>query len=252
MQRIIVLAAFTSCWLFAQPLKLPEYIKPCRRYAPDVQECILKTVRATIPHVVNGDPKYRVPPLDPVLIDRLEINQGSGSVGMSIIAHDAFLRGVRNVDVLNVTHNFEKRVVDFDWFFPEVRIDCIYNVTGRALLLPIEGYGNGTIILGKVRAHYTYHWDTTKKKDAKDYYLINSAKLTFDLPEKMSINLENLFHGNKLLGDNMNRFMNENWKEIIKDVGPGMADALGEYIRQVLNNIYSLVPVENSFIFDKV
>ena len=50
----------------------------------------------------------------------------------------------------------------------------------------------------------------------------------------------------------MNRFMNENWREILKDVGPVLADALAEYIRQVLNIIYSSVPYENVFIFDPV
>ncbi|KAJ9577449.1 hypothetical protein L9F63_005950 [Diploptera punctata] len=136
--------------------------------------------------------------------------------------------------------------------FPELRMDFIYNVSGRVLLLPIEGYGNGTIAISKVRTHYNYHWDLIKKKDGKEYFEIKKAKLTMEEIDKTYIQLENLFNGNKLLGDNMNHFLNENSKELVKDLSPSIADALGEYIRQVLNNIYSLVPKENVFIYDKV
>ena len=48
----------------------------------------------------------------------------------------------------------------------------------------------------------------------------------------------------------MNTFMNENWREIMKEVGPAVAEALGEFIKQVLNNIFSLVPRDEVFSFD--
>ena len=50
----------------------------------------------------------------------------------------------------------------------------------------------------------------------------------------------------------MNKFINENWRELFNEVGPTLADALGEYIRSALNNIYDLVPRENVFIYDPV
>ena len=49
----------------------------------------------------------------------------------------------------------------------------------------------------------------------------------------------------------MDNFMNENWKDILKDVGPVLAEGMGQYIQQVLNNIFQLVPNEEVFIFDQ-
>ncbi|KAJ9577445.1 hypothetical protein L9F63_005946 [Diploptera punctata] len=251
MKQLTALYLLALCLEFSHSLKLPDYITPCHRYDPNINACALKSARETIPHVINGDPKYKVPPLDPVLIKELVVSQGSSSVGLTLAARDAYLRGVKDVEIRDLDFNFKDQTVYFEWYFPKLQIDCIYNVTGRVLLLPIEGYGNGTISLNKVRSNYTYDWEIIKKKDGKEYVTVTKAHLTFD-PEKFQIHLENLFNGNKLLGDNMNRFMNENWRDILKDVGPAVAEAVGEYIRLVLNSIYKSVPYEDVFIFDPV
>ncbi len=43
-------------------------------------------------------------------------------------------------------------------------------------------------------------------------------------------------------GDNMNHFLNENWKEVTHEVGPTIADAISEVFRQILTQISDLVP----------
>lgn len=47
-----------------------------------------------------------------------------------------------------------------------------------------------------------------------------------------------------LLGDNMNRFLNENWKEVTTEIGPAVGEAIAEVFRVTLTNIADLVPWE--------
>lgn len=61
------------------------------------------------------------------------------------------------------------------------------------------------------------------------------------------IRLENLFNGDKLLGPQMNIFLNENWKEASREVGPSIAKAISEIIYQILSNICELVPYNEIF-----
>lgn len=44
------------------------------------------------------------------------------------------------------------------------------------------------------------------------------------------------------LGDNMNRFLNENWKEVTSEIGPAVGEAIAEVFRIILTNIADLVP----------
>lgn len=48
-------------------------------------------------------------------------------------------------------------------------------------------------------------------------------------------------------GDNMNIFLNENWKDIMKDLSPALSEALGEVFRQTLTSMADLVPYQTLF-----
>lgn len=46
-------------------------------------------------------------------------------------------------------------------------------------------------------------------------------------------------------GDSMNLFLNENWRELIKELGPGMSEAVGEVVKLVLQRLSELVPADD-------
>lgn len=46
-------------------------------------------------------------------------------------------------------------------------------------------------------------------------------------------------------GENLNYFINENWREVSKDVAPAVVDALGEVLKSVFKSICDMVPYNN-------
>jgi len=48
-------------------------------------------------------------------------------------------------------------------------------------------------------------------------------------------------------GENMNMFLNENWKDLVRDLAPPIGEALGQVLKTVLTNIYELVPYDEAF-----
>ncbi|PSN34090.1 hypothetical protein C0J52_12945 [Blattella germanica] len=287
---------FLSGGCFAS-LPLPSYIKPCALDDPDFNECARNSATAAIPKFIHGDRKYKIPDLDPMIITELRITEGTQSVGMTMAAENALLSGLKNVDVRATRFDFDKKRIEYDWYFPNLIINCIYDVTGRVLLLPIVGHGNGTFNIkdlhdfirsaklsnafgvvqmdlekfhniqeavdkvlnlkrvditrlvamrvdsktpGDVEGTYGYDYDLVKKKDDKVYMVPKNPHFEFKA-KKLTIRLENLFNGDKFLGDNMNTFLNENWEDILKDVGPVIAEAIGQFINQILTNVFSIV-----------
>lgn len=61
------------------------------------------------------------------------------------------------------------------------------------------------------------------------------------------MNFENLFNGDRALGDNMNLFLNENWKEIFAELKPVVEDTFAEIIRHVVNNVFNTFPYDSLF-----
>lgn len=65
-------------------------------------------------------------------------------------------------------------------------------------------------------------------------------------PTSFSITLIVIFYLSPA-GDNMNIFLNENWKDLLKEFGPPIGDALGTIMKNTLESVSDLVPYE--FIF---
>jgi len=49
-----------------------------------------------------GDPKYRVPVLDPLRIEKLSVTQGSSNFGLSFTATNLTISGLKNVQVKDI------------------------------------------------------------------------------------------------------------------------------------------------------
>jgi hypothetical protein len=95
----------------------------------------------------------------------------------------------------------------------------------------------------KVTALFNYE---EKMKKGKTHIKIISSKVNLD-PELVSYNFENLFNGDKQLGGNINRVLNDNWKEVFDDVKDGYVEVINRILVQLLNNFFSKVSLEEAF-----
>lgn len=66
----------------------------------------------------------------------------------------------------------------------------------------------------------------------------------------MYLYLENLFGGNKALGDNMNMFLNENWQIILQELKPAVKTTLTQIIGGIINNVFDKLAYDELFLDD--
>lgn len=55
----------------------------------------------------------------------------------------------------------------------------------------------------------------------------------------MIANFENLYNGDRLLGEATNRFLNENWQDIFNELKGSIFDAFSLITQGMLNNMWS-------------
>lgn len=84
-------------------------------------------------------------------------------------------------------------------------------------------------------------------KKSKQYLKVVDYKLVM-VPESMSCKFENLFNGDKQLGDTMNKLMNDNSKEFFKEVGVGYVDSFALVFKDMAAKIFGRVPTNEIFI----
>ena len=85
------------------------------------------------------------------------------------------------------------------------------------------------------------------EKNGKKYIQTEKFQLDFE-PSRLHMNLENLFNGNKALGDNMNQFLNQNWKEIYAELKPAVTFAVEEILKGIINRIFLKIPYKEIFL----
>jgi hypothetical protein len=123
-----------------------------------------------------------------------------------------------------------------------------------------------------VQANYTTNYDLTKLQDGQMYLVLQDYRIIL-VPKEMKVHLDNLFNGNKLLGkrrwplvpnvaagrrahtddilsisgDIMNDFINENWREILREVGEPAVKALGGLFFKIFRDASNTVPYKEAF-----
>lgn len=75
---------------------------------------------------------------------------------------------------------------------------------------------------------------------------IDSNKVNLDLKD-LHFNFENLFNGERGLGDNINNALNEGWTEIFADIKDGYGTAFGFIFQDLLNRFFSKISIEDAF-----
>jgi hypothetical protein len=45
----------------------------------------------------------------------------------------------------------------------------------------------------------------------------------------------------------MNTFLNENWKELVRDLAPPIGEVVNEIVKRILTSIFELVPFDEAF-----
>lgn len=133
---------------------------------------------------------------------------------------------------------------------PKLSLHGDYKVNGRVLILPIQGDGKASLVFENVNMSAKFKPIFIEKKGKQYLQAGSSFKLDFDM-ENMQIKLTNLFNGDKALGDNMNVFLNENWRDILKELKPAISYAIEEVFKSIVNRIFNKVPYYEMFLEDE-
>lgn len=104
--------------------------------------------------------------------------------------------------------------------------------------------GNGTINgnFSDIDAAISMKHNIITKNNNEKHLDVNDVKVELNIGGA-SVNLENLFNGDAELGSMMNKFLNDNWREITAEIRPALAESTEHILRGManrLNEIYSI------------
>lgn len=244
MKSVLFLTALVFGTAFSA--SLPPFIKKCKVGA-DLDKCVITSANAAIARFAKGDEKYRIPSTDPIHVRELSVKENAGSVAVNLKFNDVYITGLANSKLVNSRMDLDKKLIEWTFEVPKVVMDSQYKIDGRILILPITGNGKGHIELENVKLKFTlsYKLMTVKGREVVKIEKIDAKHFT----QKLKLNFENLFNGDKALGDNMNVILNDSWEELNKQLGPPLIQSIALYVQANLNRFLSQIPYSEIFEF---
>ncbi|XP_017083888.2 protein takeout [Drosophila eugracilis] len=221
----------------AKPDQLPTFLKVCHRDSPDLNTCARESYEALRPRLMQGIPELYIPAMEPLVIPQVKMDQDSGAIYLHSVYKNVKVTGISKHTVNDLRLEPSKLKFIVSLTFPKLHMESDYSIKGKIMMMPLLGDGHCKVDLINITMR-TELIGQEYKKNGANYLKINNVNVKYDLSD-VHIHLDNLFNGDKALGDRMNEFLNENWKALAEEVRPLMSTALVDILRASVDKLFA-------------
>ncbi|RZB39955.1 JHBP domain containing protein [Asbolus verrucosus] len=219
--------------------------KTCNRHRSDFKECIRQAVEDAIRQLKKPMKEFGLPGLEPQKILNISIEAGTGPVAFDQNFTYFHTFGLTLGEVRQFDIDFVTETVAMECFFPKVTYEFEFSFNGTVMSLPLTGQGFGWIVMEKMTYNMTFKLERYAKHGRK-FYRVADEKLVLSTKSIRS-RFENLFDGDKVLGDRINKVINDNW-DILFDAGKGNYEIIfGKYFAAMFDNVLARASIAELF-----
>ncbi|XP_055694818.1 uncharacterized protein LOC129796516 [Lutzomyia longipalpis] len=217
--------------------EVPDYLQICKQSDPDLPQCMIRSIEQLRPKLAEGIPELDIPRLEPIDLGDLLVAGSNTQNGLTITAKDIQSYGASNfhikqIEVIEYGQHYKLQLV-----LPHLYTKGRYSIDGRVLLLPIKGAGKFTGNFTRSTADVTMILEP-REISGNDHIILKKLQIKIKVG-KGSMYLENLFGGDKTLGDIINDTINQNFEVVSRDIIPLIEKALEKHFKRTSNKILS-------------
>lgn len=215
---------------------IPDFLKICKRSDPNPSGCVINSVNHLKPYLVTGLPEYDIPSLEPIELGEFIIAGSKTDQGLLVTAKDIKAYGASNWNLKNLKVVEFASKYSFQIELPHLYVVGRYNVDGRILIIPLQGAGqfkgNFTGCTANVRIK-----GIQKQINGQTHLVPDKLDIKITL-ENGQIHLDNLFGGDKALGQIINKAINENFLLLSQDMIPLIEKSLAKVFKKTATKIH--------------
>ncbi|KAJ9580232.1 hypothetical protein L9F63_004105 [Diploptera punctata] len=225
-----------------------DWIK-CHRTDPQFNNCVKNAVQHVIRPLGNqGVPSLGLKELEPLEVHEilLQPKGKSSAVSLKITFRNVKVHGISTSNILKFDSHPEKFDMEGETLTPVIRVEADYVMDGQILVLPVTGNGRCNITM----------YELTTLHDVKGKGVERGGELFMELEKykvlfstkRMHGYFDNLFNGDKLLGESVNQVINDNSQLIFNELKPSLEKHLGIVFLNYANGIFKKVPMDKIFL----
>ncbi|XP_003398029.1 uncharacterized protein LOC126920399 [Bombus affinis] len=222
--------------------EIPEYILPCSRSDPKLDACFQKTLNHLQPYLLKGIPDLELPPIEPLIIPELGMENGQGAVRIKALFSNITVIGAGNYTISKTRIDIQTYRLDLHLAFPKIELEGRYEVVGNVLLFPIQSHGEFWALFGDVQAIARVQ-GAEVIRDGIRYLEVARMLIDFSLG-RARFRVVDQLNGDNVIGQAMNQFLNQNAKEIIEEMRPAASASIAKHFKNFLGKALTKIPLK--------
>ncbi|XP_023709316.2 protein takeout [Cryptotermes secundus] len=220
----------------------PDWLRPCRLGDPELNVCVKDSFQHMFPALAAGIPEINVDRFEPLYLAHLSLSKGHGPVTISGSFSNVLAHGPSNATATSANLDMKNRLFELGVYLPDIRIEAEYNLQGKVLILPLLGNGPAKVHLKNVTTSVSMRFELPRVQGRQVMNVVD-MKVDFDI-QGMTVQFDNLFNGNKVLGRTMNAFVNKNALEIVRELKEPLGESFSVAFKDIMNNMLSHLPLD--------
>ncbi|XP_044757851.1 uncharacterized protein LOC123316006 [Coccinella septempunctata] len=239
LKSVVLVFAIVSIVSRVESKTLPKYIQKCSLSDPDkFSKCAIEVAKKALPNLLTGDKEYKIQTLKPLKISQLQLSAN----GLNLTLSNQLISGIETVDIKSIKYDKNSGKFTLDMTFDYLKLVGQYSIGGKILVLPVAGNGDG--VLEFKQCHLVLTFDLKPGNGGK--LKVENENLETDFGGA-HFHMDNLFNGDKRLGDELNKFLNENWKEVISEFQELVRSPMKAIIKSVAVGILENLTLDEAF-----
>ncbi|XP_017780984.1 PREDICTED: circadian clock-controlled protein-like isoform X2 [Nicrophorus vespilloides] len=220
-----------------------EYILPCYKADPEINTCLRGTFNHLRPYLINGLTDINVPSIDPLIIDRLLIENGHGAFRIRALFNNITVNGASNYTIGKIKADVDHWNIELGINLPRIEIRGKYEVGGNVLLFPVRSKGNFWAIFLEVEAAAKIFGKEIENEEGVRFMKIERMLTDFKLG-KSRFRVRDVVNNGNIIGEAINQFLNNNADEIIREMKPAASQSISRHFAAFLNSAFLKVPIK--------
>ncbi|XP_069682372.1 circadian clock-controlled protein daywake-like isoform X2 [Periplaneta americana] len=221
----------------------PEFLKTCWKNDPEFDKCSTRQVQEIFDNIQHGFPSLGMMSLEPLHIPEVKLLQGGdGPVSLNASMVDVKVTGLSKVTIICNKVNFETYGFTTELQIPRLRIEGVYTLNGKILVLPLTGHGDAWLEPEDLDI-MAYVDVTRREEDGVQFFKINKVGVQFTIG-KLALRLNNLYNGLKTLEDSTNEYLNKNWRPVADSLKPILSRTVSDILLDILSKVFDNIPAK--------
>ncbi|CAG9856091.1 unnamed protein product [Phyllotreta striolata] len=235
---ILVCLYEASCFDFGKSFKL------CHPSDPQIEKCLIDAIETGFKTLGStGISAIGVAPIDPLEVVKITIGAGTSAVNLVQNYANVKIKGLSTLKAESANFDLNNRNFVFVTRHPMLTQSADYSINGKILVMPVFGKGLSVIKLKDAKIVHNIVFNEETKHNKKYFNVVSyNANITIG---GAHYDFQNLFNGDRRLGDAILKVVNDNWSLIFNDVSEGVCKSYSQVFQSVATALFKRVPIED-------